>query len=68
MDKLIKEMDALDVEQRKQCSSFAAAMNAVEGVMVSEETAADIDQWIRNEKSFQTVYEDILLRYGFPLE
>lgn len=46
MDKLIKEMDALDVEQLKQCSSFAAAMNAVEGVMVSEETAVDIDQWI----------------------
>lgn len=68
MKQRIKEMDDLDVEQRRQCSSFAAAMNAVEGVMVSEETAAEIDQWIRNEKSFQTVYENTLLRYGFPQE
>ena len=61
-------MDDLDVEQRKLCSSFGAAMNAVEGVMISEETAAEIDRWHRKEESFQTVYENTLLRYGFPLE
>ena len=68
MMKLSVGMDDLDVEQRKLCSSFGAAMNAVEGVMISEETAAEIRQWHRNEKSFQTVYENTLLRYGFPLE
>ena len=68
MKQHIKDMDNLDVEQRKQCASFAAAMNAVEGGMVSEETAEEIDKWIRNEKSFQTVYEKTLSRYGFPLE
>jgi len=68
MMKLSAGMDDLDVEQRKLCSSFGAAMNAVEGVMISEETEAEIHQWHRNEKSFQTVYENTLLRYGFPLE
>lgn len=68
MMKLSIGMDDLDVEQRKLCSSFGAAMNAVEGVMISEETAAEIDRWHRKEESFQTVYENTLLRYGFPLE
>ena len=68
MMKLSVGMDDLNMEQRKLCSSFGTAMNAVEGVMVSEETAAEIDQWHRKEKSFQTVYENTLLRYGFPLE
>ena len=68
MMKLSVGMDDLDVEQRKLCSSFGAAMNAVEGVMISEETAAEIDRWHRKEESFQTVYENTLLRYGFPLE
>ena len=68
MMKLSVGMDDLNVEQRKLCSSFGTAMNAVEGVMISEETAAEIDQWHRKEKSFQTVYENTLLRYGFPLE
>ena len=68
MMKLSVGMDDLDVEQRKLCSSFGTAMNAVEGVMISEETAAEIDRWHRKEESFQTVYENTLLRYGFPLE
>lgn len=68
MMKLSIGMDDLDVEQRKLCSSFGAAMNAVEGVMISEETAAEIDRWHRQEESFQTIYENTLLRYGFPLE
>ena len=68
MMKLSVGMDDLNVEQRRLCSSFGAAMNAVEGVMISEETAAEINQWHCKEKSFQTVYENTLLRYGFPLE
>lgn len=68
MMKLSVGMDDLDIEQRKLCSSFGAAMNAVEGVMISEETAAEIERWHRKEESFQTVYENTLLRYGFPLE
>ena len=68
MMKLSVGMDDLNVEQRRLCSSFGAAMNAVEGVMISEETAAEIDRWHRKEESFQTVYENTLLRYGFPLE
>lgn len=68
MMKLSVGMDDLNVEQRKLCSSFGTAMNAVEGVMISEETAAEIHQWHRGEKAFQTVFENVLRHYGFPTE
>ena len=68
MMKLSVGMDDLNVEQRRLCSSFGAAMNAVEGVMISEETAAEIHQWHRGEKAFQTVFENVLRHYGFPTE
>ena len=66
--KLSSGMDELQPEQRKHCSSFASAMNAVEGVMVSAETAEEIQQWHCGEKAFQTVFENTLRRYGFPME
>ena len=66
--KLSTGMDELQPEQRKHCTSFASAMNAVEGVMVSAETAEEIRQWHRGEKAFQTVFENTLRRYGFPME
>ena len=68
MMKLSAGMDDLQPEQRMLCTSFASAMNAVEGVMVSTETAEEIRQWHCGEKPFQTVFENTLRRYGFPME
>ena len=66
--KLSTGMDELQPERRKHCTSFASAMNAIEGVMVSAETAEEIQQWHRGEKAFQTVFENVLRHYGFPTE
>ena len=65
--KLSAGMDELQPDQRMRCSSFASAMNAVEGVMVSAETEKEIQRWHTGEKSFQAVFESTLQRYGFPI-
>ena len=66
--KLSYRMDDLDTLERHMCSSFGSAMNAIEGVAVSAETNNEIEKWKCGEKSFLTVFEDTLRRYGFPVE
>ncbi len=66
--KLSYRMDELDTTERHVCSSFGNAMNAIEGVAISTETHNEIEKWIRGDKSFLTVFEDTLRRYGFPVE
>lgn len=60
-------MDAMDAEQKKRSISFADAMNAIEGVPVSEQTAKDIADWQNGKKPYLTVFETVLKRYGFPV-
>lgn len=66
--KLSSGMDSLNADKKEECSSFGHAMNAIEGVPVSIETAADIDSWKKGTQSFQVVLENTLKRYGFPVE
>ena len=66
--KLSYKMDDIETSQKQLCSSFASAMNAIEGVDISTETHNDIEKWKRGEKSFLNVFEDTLRRYGFPVE
>lgn len=66
--RLSYKMDNIEESQKYICSSFADAMNAIEGVGVSSETHNDIEKWKRGEKSFLNVFEDTLQRYGFPVE
>lgn len=66
--KLCAGMDELSTEEREKCSSFAYAMNAVEGVLVSEETGRSNDEWKNGNMAFLTVFENTLKRYGFPVE
>ena len=66
--KLSYKMDDLETTERQECSSFGSAMNAIEGVAVSAETNNEIEKWKCGEKSFLTVFEDTLRRYGFPVE
>jgi hypothetical protein len=66
--KLSYRMDELETAERQVCSSFGSAMNAIEGVAISMETHNEIEKWKRGDKSFLTVFEDTLRRYGFPVE
>lgn len=66
--KISTGMDGLDQERRKQSISFANSMNAVEGVAVSAQTAAEIKLWQDGQKSFQAVFSATLKRYGFAVE
>ena len=61
-------MEYLTAEERKKASSFAGAMNAVEGVQSTKETQNEVAQWIAGEVSFLSVYEHTLKKYGFPTE
>jgi len=68
LHKLSSGMDDLTADEKEMCSSFGYAMNAIEGVFVSNETADEIDAWKKGEKSFLTVFENTLKRHGFILE
>ena len=61
-------MENLTAEERKKASSFAEAMNAVEGVYATKETQSAVGLWIAGEVSFLSVYENTLKKYGFPVE
>ncbi|MEA5074220.1 MAG: hypothetical protein VB030_08605 [Eubacterium aggregans] len=66
--KLSTGMDSLTAEQKRRSSSFAGAMNAVEGIPVSEQTAQDIVDWQNGNKPFLSIFEATLKRYGFSAE
>lgn len=66
--KLNAGMDRLTAEQKRRSSSFASAMNAVEGIPVSEQTARDIAAWQNGNKPFLSIFEETLKRYGFSAE
>ncbi len=66
--KISTGMDLLKQEQKATSISFANSMNAVEGVPVSEQTAAEIALWQNGQKSFQAVFSATLKRYGFAVE
>jgi len=61
-------MELLTAEERQKASSFAGAMNAVEGVFATVETQSAVDKWIAGEVSFLSVYENTLKKYGFSVE
>ncbi|BDF32976.1 hypothetical protein CE91St61_10510 [Lachnospiraceae bacterium] len=66
--KLSTGMDSLSAEQKRQSSSFAGAMNAIEGIPVSEHTAQEIAAWQNGNKPFISIFEATLKRYGFFAE
>ncbi|MCB7520528.1 hypothetical protein LIZ64_02115 [[Clostridium] hylemonae] len=66
--KLSTGMDGLTAEQKRRSSSFAGAMNAVEGIPVSAQTAKDIVDWQNGNKPFLSIFEATLKRYGFSAE
>ena len=61
-------MDEIEPEKKARCISFANAMNAIEGVPISSQTASEITAWQSGTKSFQSVFVATLQRYGFSVE
>ena len=66
--KLGAGMDKLSAEQKERCISFADAMNAIEGVPASEQTAKGLTDWRNGKMSYLSVFEATLRRYGFGAE
>ena len=66
--KMSSGMDELDSVEKQKCASFGNAMNAVEGVPVSEQTGAEIKEWEDGKRTFLSVFESTLRRYGFHAE
>ena len=62
--KLSGSMDEINMEQKDNSIAFASAMNAVEGIAISEQTKIDITQWRNGNKSFESIFQSTLKRYG----
>lgn len=66
--KLGAGMDQLSAEQKERCISFADAMNAIEGVPASVQTAKGLADWQDGKTAYLSVFEATLRRYGFGAE
>ena len=65
--KLCEGMDALTLEEKERCLSFAEAINAIEGLTISTELKQQLEKWKNGETTFYQVFEDTLRKYGFPI-
>ncbi len=66
--KISAGMDSMGQDEKDECISFANAMNAIEGVPASEQTADELAQWQCGAKSYMAVFSATLRRYGFAVE
>lgn len=60
-------MEELSLDTKIRASSFAEAMNAIEGIPVTSEMKSNITAWYSGEISFLSLYEATLKKYGFPV-
>ena len=65
--KLCEGMDALTLEEKERCLSFAEAINAIEELTISTELEQQLEKWKNGEMTFHQVFENILEKYGFPI-
>ena len=65
--KLCEGMDALTLEEKERCLSFAEAINAIERFTISTELKQQLEKWKNGETTFYQVFEDTLRKYGFPI-
>ena len=61
-------MEDLSADAKMRASSFAEAMNAIEGIPATAEMKSNISAWHSGEISFLSLYEATLKKYGFPVE
>ena len=61
-------METLSTDAKVRASSFAEAMNAIEGIPATAEMKSNINAWHSGEVTFLSLYEATLKKYGFPVE
>ena len=61
-------MEDLSTDAKVRASSFAEAMNAIEGIPATAEMKSNINAWHSGEVTFLSLYEATLKKYGFPVE
>ena len=61
-------MEKLSIDAKVRASSFAEAMNAIEGIPATADMKSNISAWLSGEISFLSLYEATLKKYGFPVE
>ncbi|MBQ7344370.1 MAG: hypothetical protein IJW53_06400 [Clostridia bacterium] len=61
-------MEDLSTDEKVRASSFAEAMNAIEGIPATSEMKSNISAWHSGEISFLSLYEATLKKYGFPVD
>ncbi|WP_313527873.1 hypothetical protein [Anaerotignum sp.] len=66
--KLSCGMDSLSSLQKERSTSFANALNAIEGVYASKTTQQNIDKWKTGDESFISIFQSTLNMYGFAAE
>ena len=54
--KLCEGMDALTLEEKERCLSFAEAINAIEGLTISTELKQQLEKWKNGETTFYRGY------------
>ena len=65
--KLCEGMDALTLEEKERCLSFAEAINAIEGLAISTELKHQLEKWKNGKTTFYQIFDETLRKYGFPL-
>lgn len=68
MLKLSCGMDSLSSVQKERSSSFANALNAIEGVSASKITQENIARWKTGNESFISIFQSTLKMHGFAAE
>ena len=66
--KLSCGMDFLSDMQKERCIILADALNAIEGIEVSETTKHNIEKWKVKEETFISIFQATLNMYGFKEE
>lgn len=62
---LCNGMDELDIHEKEKCLSFSEAMLSIEGIKVSEEVALALEEWKEGKRTYLSIFESTLKRYGF---
>ena len=68
MLKLTIGMDNISATEKEKRISFSDAMTSIEGVPVSEMVKNDLNNWKNGEKTYVSIFEQTLKRYGFVTE
>ena len=63
--KLASGMDSLSPAEKARAVSFGVALNAVEGVPATEQSASEVAAWCSGATSYLAAFDTILKRYGF---